>query len=58
MYICYCHNGLMNSIMYDIYKFCETAENHMNVNFCDKNVVIAPIFRDSCYSRQPFNLFS
>ena len=30
-----------------VQKFLETAENHMNVNFRDKNFVIAPIFRDS-----------
>ena len=30
-----------------VQKFSETAENQMNVNFRDKNFVIAPIFRDS-----------
>ena len=33
-----------------VQKFRETAENHMNVTFRDKNFMIAPIFRDSCYS--------
>ena len=27
-------------------NFREIAENHMNVNFCDKNFVIATFFRD------------
>ena len=40
-----------------VQKFRETAENHTNVNFRDKNFVIAPIFRDSCSSRPPFQNF-
>ena len=40
-----------------VQKFSETAENHMNVNFRDKNFMIATIFRDSCYSRPPFKKF-